>query len=354
MAQGHGMSWGDELVKIRRFLRDPSGAIWSEAFLRHLWNDVQQDFQHKTSVLEDVIAQKVPATFQYSYQYDWEWRNLPEDQSQFYQCLSQHDEGVFCHRWETQQKTGITPDVADYGVHFTQPWEAHMSQVPGDLIKMRFPRNFNTMKFIAYDQEPIYAMSKKQVQSTDPSYITKEGEPIGYYPYDEADNSYILYPRPSVSFVNEIDGDGMALYADGDTEDVTTGAIAVRTGSTDVSTETGIPLDIVDTVNSVFMVYDVSPADVATVSDEPEYPDFLRKYIRFGVVSRAYGANTDGRIRSLADYWEMRYALGIQFGKRFVRNRRQDRDYRLTTKGAVSRRQYRHPRLPDGYPAINP
>lgn len=347
------MTWAAELTRIRRMLRDPSGTIWSEAFLRHLYNDVQQDFQHKTGVLEEVTAQRVPAAYQYAYQHDWEFRFLPSDQSQFYQCLSQHDEKVFCHRWEPQEVTGIDADVSDYGIHFTQTWEAFMGETPGELVKMRFPHNFNTMKFIAYDEEPIEASNQKQVQSSDPSYITKEGEPFCYFPYDKTDNSYVLYPRPSTAFYNELSGDGgMALHADDDTEDTTTGQIAVRLSSSD--SDLGLSIDIIDTTYNVFMVYSVSPTEMQSAFDESDFQPFLQKYIRFGVISRAYGGNNDGRIRSLSDYWGVRYAMGIQFAKRYMRSRRQDRDYRLTTKTSVARRSHRHPRLPDGYPAVNP
>lgn len=346
------MSWGDELVIIRRFLRDPNASIWSDAFLRHLWNDCQQDLQHKTGLLEDVAAQRVPGLYQAAYMFDWEFALLSTDQTQYYQCLNQHDEGVFCHRWEPQEVTGIDSDVTDYGVHFTQPWEAFMGQTPGDVVKMRFPKNFNTMKFIAYDEEPILATSKKHVQSRDSSYITTEGEPQAYYPYDQADNSYVLYPRPSASFYNEIEGDGVAQYADDDVEDATTGIIAVRTTSAD--SDLGAPVDIVDVTNNVFLVYTVSPTDMRTVSDVPDFPSFARKYVRYGVISRAYGGNNDGRIRSLSDFWGARYALGVQFLRRYMRNKRQDRDYRLTTKGVMPRRNVRHPRLPDRYPRVDP
>lgn len=345
------MTWAVELVKIRRMLRDPSGLIWSEAFLRNLWNDVQQDFQHKTGVLEDIQTERFPPVYQWSYQQDWEFRHCPSTESKFYQCLSIHDDLVFCHRWEPQQRAGIAADVSDYGIHFTQAWEACMGQIPGELIRMRFPRNFNVMKFIAYDEEPIDASSRKVVQG-DPAFHTKEGEPICYYPV--SDTEYVLYPRPSTAFVNELSGEAMALFADDDTEDTTTGTIAVRTGSTDVSTETGMSVDIVDTTNSVFMVYGVSPTDVSGAFDEPDYPVFLRKYIRHGVVGRAYSANTDGRIRSLGEYWELRYTLGVRYCKRYMQNRRQDRDYRLTSKGMTARRTHRHPRLPDRYPAVDP
>ena len=99
------------------------------------------------------------------------------------------------------------------------------------------------------------------------------------------------------------------------------------------------------------MVYEVTPNDVANYDDEPDYPEFIRKYIRYGAVARAYASNTDGYIPSLAAYWQTRYDVGIRFVRRYVRNRRQDRDYRLTTKTAIPRRERRLPRLPSGYPA---
>lgn len=346
------MTWDAELKRIRRLLRDPNGGIWSDAFLRHIYNDVQRDFQHKTQVLEAVSADRVPPVYQFVFMHDWEWRNLPREVSKFYQCLQQHDESVFCHRWEPQQVAGIAADVSDYGIHFTQPWEAFLSETPGEVVRMRFPANFGAMRFMAYDDEPLLAFSRKQVQSTDPSHVSKEGLPLAYYVDDDVTNTYVLYPRPSAAFYNELSGEGMALYADGDTEDSSEGGIAVRLGSSDL--EDGMPVDIVDTTNNVFMVYSVLPAEMQTETDESDFPVFLRKYLRFGTVARAYGGNNDGRIRSLGDYWMMRYQLGIEFTKRYLSNRRQDRDYRLTTRGVPARRSYRHPRLPDGYPAVNP
>jgi len=115
-----------------------------------------------------------------------------------------------------------------------------------------------------------------------------------------------------------------------------------------------MPVDIVDTTNSVFMAYSVIPTEVRSASDEPDFPEFLRKYIRFGTVARAYGGNNDGRIRSLADYWQMRYTLGIEFAKRYVCYKRSDRDYRLSTSSMPASRRHRHPRLPDGYPHVAP
>jgi len=344
------VAWGSELEKLRRSLRDPDGNIWTDIFLRHTYNDIQQDFQHQTKLLDDVTSQRVPQLYHYAYQHDWEYGYLPTKWSQFYQCLLQHDYYIITHWWEAQAITGIDSAVSAYGANFIQPWEAYML-APGHEVKQRFPQNMNSIKFIAYDEEPIGATTKKHVQRTDPSYVTRTGNSFAYYPYDETDNSFVLYPRPSASFANDVSGEGVAFYAAGDTESDTTGIIAVRDDSTP-SASFGASVDIIGTVDQVFMAYSVTPNDVVNFDDEPDYPEFIRKYIRYGTAARAYSANTDGKIPSLSDYWQTRYDVGIRFVKQYVRNRRNDRDYQLTVKSVESRRNRRLPRLPDGYPAV--
>ena len=345
------MAWIDDIKIVRRYLRDPDGNIWSDAFLRHLWNDVQQDLQHNTSVLEDVIAQRIPDLYHQSYMHDWEYRHVDSNLSEFYQCLRKHDDKVFCHSWEPQIVTGITSDVSDVGCHFTQPWEAFMGLTPGEEIKMKFPKNFRDVKFIAYDEEPISATTRKMVQSADTSYIETDGTPIAYYINEGLDKTYTLYPRPSTAFIDEVIGDGIAFFAEGDTDSADYGVIAIRTGSSETS-NVGASVDVVSVTNNILLIYDVSPTDITSFVDESDFPEFLRKYVRYGVLARAYMANTDGKIPSLARLWGDRYQLGIQVVRRFLRNRREDRDYRLTTQGITGRRRRRVPRLPSTYPAV--
>lgn len=340
--------WLDELTKIRRYLRDPNGNIWSDSFLLHLWNDVQNDVQHRTYILEDVIAQRIPDLYHMSYTYDWEWQYLPTTLSEFYQCFRKHDEYVYCYNWETQEITGISSDASDYGCHFTQPWEAFMGLTPGEEIRMKFPKNFHDVKFMAYDLEPIEEVSRKSVQSSDSSYITHTGRPIGYYIYESQDKSYVLYPIPSTSFVDEVDGDGIAFYVEDDTEDTTVGTIAIRTGSSESGS--GVAVDIISAADNILLAYGIDPTDVESISSEIDFPDYLTKYVRFGVLGRAYSANTDGKIPSLANFWTSRYEIGIRTMLRFMKNRKQDRNYRMTTKPNSRNRVRRVPRLPSNYP----
>ena len=345
------MAWLNDLEKVRRYLRDPDGNIWSEAFLRNLWNDVQQDFQNKTGLLEDVVAQRVPDLYHMSYLYDWEYRNLPSKFSTFYQALRKHDDFVFMHAWEPQEVTQIASDTTELGVHCTQPWEFFMGQTPGEEIKFRFPINFHSVKYMAYDEEPIMPTSRKMLQSIDSSYMTSTGNPQAYYIDESAEKSYVLYPVPTTAFVNEVIGEGIAFYAEDDTESGTTGLIAVRTSSSE-TTNIGASVDVVSVTDNILLVYEISPLDIESVSDESDFPEFIRKYIRYGVISRAYDSNTDGRIPSLARLWQARYQVGIEVVKKFMRKRQSDRDYRLTTKPSAQIRRRRHPRLPSAFPAV--
>ncbi len=147
-------------------------------------------------------------------------------------------------------------------------------------------------------------------------------------------------------------GEGAAFAASEDTEDATAGIIATRSGSFDP--DDGMPVDVISAVNSVFMIYEASPIDMVTEFDESSFPNFMLKYIRHGVVSRAYGGNNDGKIRSLSEFWAIRYQFGINAVKKYLLLKKQDRDYRLTTKGVGTRRTVHHSRLPAGYPAVSP
>lgn len=226
-----------------------------------------------------------------------------------------------------------------------------MGLEPGEEVRMKFPKNLRSLKFIAYDEEPISATTRKMVQSCDSSYLTHTGTPIAYFEYESLDKSYVLYPRPGTAFVDEISGDGIAFFVEDDSEDESVGTIAVRTGSSETS-NVGASVDVVGLEDNVLLIYDVNPTDIASISDESDFPVFLRKYVRFGVISRAYDANTDGRIPSLARLWAMRYELGVKVIKRYMLSKANDRDYRLMTKPGGRRVQRRLPRLPDTYPRV--
>ena len=410
------MNLGDQLERISRFLRDPNGSIWGRSFLINLYNDAQKEIQIKTGYLEAVEVLNIPPTYQWSYLYDWEWPFM--DGSKFHQALNYQERGdfVFCHIFEPQvDYFGLGSDANDWGPHHTQVWEAWMSLGTGDLVSVRFPENFHSVQLLAYDREPLDAVTRKNVTNRDTDYVVHTGEPRWYWRDDDLDNSFIAYPRPSMVDWNEVvePGDpnyiytfdwefthlglddhfaqnwtrtngefehvflwetdpaltdgmrgmfvfeagvshagqaGSVLYVSGDTTDAL-GTFQVRTGSI-FSQEEGIAVQVLDDTNNFLLIYDVMPKDMTFDSDESDFPRFMRKYVEHTVISRAYGANTDGKIQSLSDYWSYRAEVGTQMIKRFMAKKKADRDYRLITSQRDPRRTMRHPRLPSTYPAI--
>ena len=102
------------------------------------------------------------------------------------------------------------------------------------------------------------------------------------------------------------------------------------------------------------MVFDKEITEATADDSESVFPKFIQKYIEYGVISAAYGANTDGRIGSLADYWEMRKQVGIKAINHYTRKRMVDRDYCLRAQDSTGVRSNKHPRLPDAYPVTYP
>lgn len=403
------MNFGDQLKRIRRMLRDPEGNIWSRSFLKTCYNNVQREIQRNTRLLETATVLKYPPLYQSSYLFDWEWNYLSG--SRFYKALRDFQQGDYshCFRWEPQTDFG-TDEIDDEGDHFTHPWEAFMCD-PGVPVSIKFPENFHTAKFLAWDKWPIEYKTKKSITQSDASYQTREGRPCFYYREDEQDNSFIPYPRPSTvswdddvppadpqyvysqeweedyvtgeQFTREDDDNdrtyvqtweldlgtasepivrGMWLfeiwiepgtsvsYLDGDDTDLL-GTIIRRDGSL-LTQENGLTVDILDATDDFFLIYDAEPTELDNDSDVSDFPLFIRKYIEHGVLRDAYGALTDGKIQSLRDYWSYRFDIDIQAIKRYQSLRRQDRDYRLVTRQIPLRRSIRHPTLPSTYPAI--
>lgn len=346
------MIWSDQLVKIRRYLRDPNGNIWSDALIKTIYNDIQKEVQHKTQILEDVIALRTPPLYQMSYMYDHEWNQLPTSNSQFYQVFHYHQQSnaICAYDWEGQALNKVDESESEVGTRFTHPWEAHTSITPGAEIPYRFPADFGALKFITYDREPITFTTRKEIEQRDPSYLIHTGSPVYYYRPDDLDNSFVPYPYPSTAWTDDLDGgeQGMVLFNTDDTVSSELGTIILRDGTV-LQTQTGIAVDLINADNNLFIGYEISPSDIVDIHSKTDFPEYLNKYIQYGVLSRAYRVNNDGNIPSLADYWEYRYNLGLQLMNQYKFKRTQDRDFRLGTQTLVVKRPP-HPRLPSTYP----
>ena len=340
-------TFSDELTKIRRFLRDPDGNIWSDAHILAYWNDAQLEIASKVGYIEKVNTYKYPPEWLWSYMRDWERQHTDGDR---YRCLLdwQARNAAISYPWEAGYYLDHS-DTGDTGYRFTYPFEGHVTNSPADVVPIPFHDRFNAMKFLAYDEQEVSAISRKELAERDGFYRTASGTASNYYSLDEERNQFVLYPRPS-----SVTWDSSGLLLEPTDSLADDGGINIWTEAEIDDTGDGITTLTLETDGNLFSVFEYIPQDV---SEDPadwtvtplDWPEFLTRYIRFGTIARCFGADTDGFIPSLRDFWNTRKEIGIKAIKRFKGMRRQDRDYQMG--GGRSVTQSRHPRLPAEYPA---
>lgn len=312
------MALSASVTRMRRFLRDPDSAIWTDADLMAWWNEAQIELAQKTSLLERCEVHYYPPRYSYAYMWDWEYTYIDGDIYHPCLCLHQPSIGVNCYPWEAGYwlDTVSTPDDGD---RYTQPWEiAYCS--PAEPAKVPLHRKCDNLKFAAYDEVRIDPLSEREVAGMDGYYKTRTGQVTNYYRPDSESNQIVLYPTPSsIVFQEEDDAD---IFDDD-------GGLLVEESETE-SDDFGISTNVIDSDDALFFAYTYIPTDVTDWTDSSEdWPDWFLKYIEYGTLERAFGADTDGYIPSLRDYWKLRKEIGIKALQKFWRMRGQDRDYRL-------------------------
>lgn len=345
------MTWAAELVRIRRFLRDPEGKIWSTDTLRELWNAAQAQLTREVGVLRDVRVLAIPPRYQGSYLFAWEWAARGEG-TRWYRALVQAG-GHFAATWvwETQVFAGVAGEADDdSGYAYTHPWEAYLAggALPAPVA---LPDDAGQVLGLYYDGEPLEATTRRLVQRTDPTWRRRAGKVFAYYWDGDLENEVVLYPRPSSITWDDAAGSGWVTSVAGDTTADDQGLITQRTGSV-LSGDAGVSVDTLEQANNLLMVYDVAPRRLSGLSDEVDLPGYLWRYVRYRVLQLAYETNSDGRIPSLAAFWRERWGAGLTALKRFRQRRLEDRTYTLSGVRGARRGSTRHPRLPDSYPPV--
>jgi hypothetical protein len=326
----------DSIIRIRRFLRDPGGAIWSDDDLLLWFNEAQMEIVQKTGVLERVEAHYYPGRFTWSYQNDWEWEYIEGDR---YKCLMENQASgeVICYPWESGYWMSLS-GTPDDGYRMTQPWESAYG-TPADAIPITLHHEFHRMKFAAYDEDPITPIGQKELAEQDRWYKTRTGLVTNYYRPDEEGNMLVPYPRPATVVFQEFDYTEV-LSDTGGKETYDEDYLQEK--------ETGIALDYISTENAFLFVYESLPTELADITETPDVPSWLVRIVEHGTLERAYGADTDGFIPSLRDYWKARKEIGLMALKKFKRMRLTDRDFRLG--GRYEKYTVQHPTLGEHYP----
>lgn len=405
-----GSTFDQSLDRIRKRLRDPDGAIWSDHLIRVTWNSIQKELSRKLpQLLCRFESYPVPQfEVRWSYMHDWEYRHLDLD-AVTWPCLvyDQTLRKVICHVWESSYSIdailyefgegafgetdfGATAEggTTDDGYHHTHFWEAGQV-VTSDPLRIRLHKRFYRATLVAYDGQHLAAITEGEA-AADPYYKTSTGKPVAYYRPDGFHNDLVLYPRPASCTFNEPgdrDNNHYAVTEDWEIDDYyltgpayrpeyfheqepdgifgihgweynyhMTGVTHAPDGAAVLSKEDD-ESETEDVDDYLVIVSEIVPDDVpeeeSAWGENLDYPEWAVKYLEYGTLARLYGADTDGFIPSLRDYWDARYQVGLKVLDKFVkRSIYANRPSRLG--GATKQRFGRHPSLPSGYPRCDP
>jgi len=309
--------------------------------IRNAFNAAQYEISQKAITLETINAWHWPPQYTYTYVHDWELNHAEGDRLQV-GVLWQANNIVICYSWEPSYWITNALNTED-GSRITLAWECGYV-TPNDPVPMPLHAQMLKPIFAAFDEESIPSSSQREISSKDSDYRTRTGAVQTFYRPDNYHNELILYPRPSSIDWQEV--------SEGDVYDDTGGIITWSEDSLDFS-DTGMVTDAIAAAGALVCAFEILPTEVESDSDrwndELDWPDFMVKYVEYAALERLYGADNDGFIPSLRDYWKMRKDIGINALKAYKRRRMSDRTFVL---GQTPKRGRSRLRLPDHYPAI--
>lgn len=115
------MIFEESIQRMRRFLRDPAGVIWTDTDLMLYFNDSSTEISQKSQLCEKLSVLKYPPVYDWAYMYDWEYSETAGDQ---YKALNvdQLSGNVICYPWEPAYWMIGSPTMDD-GIRFVMPFE---------------------------------------------------------------------------------------------------------------------------------------------------------------------------------------------------------------------------------------
>lgn len=329
-----GIRLVDSLPRLRRFLRDPDGAIWDNAAIVRFWNRAQIDLAEKAKIHLAAEAFRYPSVYNFAYSYGWERGFLEGDLTQFGTVMRQQAGTVTTYSWEVGSALNVA--VPHSGNAYSQPWES-VYGAPADVLPVKVHSRIIKPIVVAYDEVVLEATEIQRLSRQDPYWRTRKGTPACWYWWDQTRTSIGLYPNPTASISETEIGD---ILSD-------TGGIVLFTDTGSETNPSGLVTEEVALTDNLFVAYVPFPAQISSVSDETDWPEYCRHYLECHVLYQAFGADTDGFIPSLRDYWKSRYDMGVEILKGLKYKRLKDAVITMG-RGQVANRPG-EPRLPFTY-----
>jgi hypothetical protein len=202
------MLWSDQLTRIRRWVRDPDGAIFTDAFLLRLFNDELQQLYGLLGPVADVQVVRAHPSFQMGYQHDFEWAYSGHADGEVYQVGEYYDpdDYVYLHIWEPEHLKGYPSATTAVGEVYTQPWEAWMVTTPHFPPPIPLPEDFESVLMMTFDRDEITPLSKREVmRSDDTTWKTRTGTVASYWRDEKNSNWIYLYPLPPMTWQDDYD-----------------------------------------------------------------------------------------------------------------------------------------------------
>jgi hypothetical protein len=123
------MAIGEHLERVRYFLRDPQGKIWSDEVILEAFNEVCQHLQQRTNLLAEVRVQAIPPRWPITYQQEFEQAFLPGRLA--YRMNWNHRNNVLVtQRWEMAY---VTAAPTGYLIG-ADPFEADIDETEEPLV----------------------------------------------------------------------------------------------------------------------------------------------------------------------------------------------------------------------------
>ena len=342
------------------YLHD-DGTLWSRPELLAYLNDGYRRFLVESTAIRRLTAMTTPPRYRSSVSYPWERQYAPEPAWEWtWQDPARG--GVACtYQWEIEENAGATPTASFMAC--THPWERiYVGSSTDRTDRYPYPDDHLRAYRISFNGLRKFAGSTQTVDEFTTNWETLAGTPDRYLSGLGRKKSFQLYPAASsdgqqmalrggfLGTIRSISGSLTYSFPDG-AYGVVRAGIGTRQYYTGDDPPVGTVRDWTSSTANILMDSAIVPPTLAE-SDAPDLlPKQFAKYLRYFILSRAFGRSGEGANAALASHFEARWRMGLQFLKRIGRFASVAKVYQQQRALQAQRRPAKV-RLPAEYPRI--